>query len=92
MIVELLVTGLLGILTLILEAIPDASLPGAAADMLTDFAGTIGGALGGLDSLLPITELATFVGWVLGTYVPIAVAYQSAMWVWAHLPVIGSGN
>jgi len=92
MIVELLVTAILDLLTLILSAIPDASLPASAADILTDFASTIGGALGGLDSILPITELAIIAGWILGTYVPIAVAYQTSLWVWAHIPVIGSGS
>lgn len=91
MIVELIVTALLALLTVILEAIPDANLPEAAATALESFATTIGGALGGLDSMLPVTEVATFVGWVLGTYVPIMVAYQIAHWVWTHLPVIGNG-
>jgi hypothetical protein len=90
--VELLVTGLLDLLTLILETIPDASLPAVASNALEDFAIEIGAALGGLDGMLPISEIGVFVGWVLGTYVPIIVAYQIAHWVWAHLPVIGSGG
>lgn len=91
MIIELLVTALLGLLTLVLEAIPDANLPVAAGNALSSLATTIGGSLGGLDAMLPISEVATFVGWVLGTYVPIMVAYQIAHWVWTHLPVIGNG-
>lgn len=92
MIVLVLVGGLLDVLAAVLGAIPDASLPAIASTSLEDFAEEIGGALGGLDSLLPITEAAVFVGWVLGTYVPIAVAYYVAHWVWTHLPVIGNGG
>lgn len=91
MIVELAVEALLGLLTLILEAIPDGSLPSVAATALEQFADVIGGALGGLDGILPITEVAVFVGWALGTYVPIAVTYQVSHWIWTHLPIIGNG-
>lgn len=92
MIVDLLVGALLDLFSLILSAIPDASLPASASTALEDFAVQIGGALGGFDSFLPITELSIFIGWVLGTFVPIAISFQIAFWVWAHLPVIGSGS
>lgn len=91
MIVTELLGGLLDVLTAILTAIPDASLPAGAADVLETFAEEIGGKVGGLDSVLPITEASVLVGWILGTYVPVVVAYQVAHWVWTHLPVIGNG-
>lgn len=92
MIVQTAVTALLGVLSLALSAIPDGSLPAAAAGYLSSFASTIGGALGGLDAVLPITEAAIFVGWILGTYVPIVVTYRITHWVYVHLPVIGNGG
>lgn len=92
MIIELLVGALLDVLTYLLDLIPDASLPAAAANALDSFAGQIGGSLGGLNGLLPISECMVFIGWVLGTYVPIVIALQTSMWVWAHLPIIGNGN
>lgn len=92
MIVDLLVGGLLDLLTLVLAAIDDVSLPGAASTALEDLATEIGGKLGGLDSVVPITEASVFVGWVLGTYVPVIVAYQVAHWIWTHLPIIGNGG
>lgn len=92
MVVEFIVGALLDLLTLVLAAIPDVSLPAIASDSLESLATTIGGQLGGLDQVVPITEAAVFLGWVLGTYVPIMVAYQIAHWVWTHLPIIGNGS
>lgn len=92
MIVRLLLGGLLDLLTAVLDAVPDAPLPAVASDALEDFATELGGSLGGLDSVVPITEVAVFVGWVLSTYVPIILTYQVAHWVWTHLPVFGNGG
>lgn len=92
MVIELVLDVLLGLLTLVLEAIPDATLPVIATNALNDLATEIGGALGGLDGMLPISEVAVFVVWVLGTYVPIVAAYKVSVWVWGHLPVIGNGS
>jgi hypothetical protein len=91
-IVQLLLDALLAVLTLVLAAIPDVSMPAAASSALSSFATTLGAQLGGLDGMLPITEVGSFVGWVLGTYVPIVIAYHVAHWVWTHLPVIGNGG
>lgn len=92
MIIDLLVGGMLDLLTLVLGAIPDAPLPAVASDALEDFATEIGSSLGGLDGIIPITEAGVFVGWVLGTYVPIILTYQVAHWVWTHLPIVGNGG
>lgn len=92
MIVDALLGGLLAVLTAVLGAIPDAALPSVAATALEDFAEQIGGALGGLDGMLPISEVAVFVGWVLGTWLPAIAAYQVAHWVWGHIPVFGNGE
>lgn len=90
MLVEAIVLGVLSMLTAILAALPDLSLP--AGGYVDDFAAAIGGALGGLDGFLPITEVSTFAGWVLGVYLPVVVAYNVSRWVYTHLPVIGNGG
>lgn len=90
MIVEAILVGLLSLLANILEALPDLTVP--VGDYTDDFAEAIGGALGGLDGFLPITELATVAGWILTVYVPVVVAYHVARWVYTHLPVIGNGG
>lgn len=92
MITDLIVGGLLDLLTVILDAVPDAPLPGVASDALEDFATELGASLGGLDSIIPITEASVFVGWVLGTYIPIVITYQVAHWIWTHLPIVGNGG
>lgn len=92
MIPTTIVEALLGLLQAILSAIPDASLPAAASTVLSDFATLLGSQLGGLDGMLPISEIGAVVGWVLGTYVPVVIAYQIAHWVWTHLPIIGNGG
>lgn len=86
----MLLTAILGGLTAILEAIPDATLP--VGTYPAQFASAIGGALGGLDGFLPITEMSVVVGWVLATYVPLCLAYYLTLWIYTHLPVIGNGG
>lgn len=90
MITELVVNALLGLLTVILEALPDLTVP--LGDYTDDFAEAIGGALGGLDGFLPISEMAVVVAWILTTYLPVVVAYNVSRWVYTHLPVIGNGG
>lgn len=90
MIVELLVTGLFDILSGLLGFVPDGANPfGASTE---DYADALGSAVGGLDGLLPITELLVAVGWVLTTYVPVVMSYSVARWIYTHLPVIGNGG
>lgn len=91
MIVELLVSAVLDLLTLILSTIPDATLPTAATDALDSFATIVGGSLGGLDRVFPVTEVSTFVGWVLVTVVPILGVWCVSFWAWKNAPIIG-GN
>lgn len=90
MITDLIIEAVLGALTYLLEQIPDLSIP--VGTYPEDFAGIIGGALGGLDGFLPISETVEVVGWVLVTYIPVVVAYQLTRWVYTHLPVIGNGD
>lgn len=80
----------MSLLTTILEAIPDVEVP--VGDYPDDFAGIIGGSLGGLDGFLPISETAEVVGWVLLTYVPVVVAFQITRWVYTHIPIVGNGD
>lgn len=90
MIVELIVTGLLDIIGGLLELVPDGGNPFGA--VTEDYAEGLGSAVGGLDGLLPISEMLTAVGWVLTTYVPVVVTYNVSRWVYTHLPVIGNGG
>lgn len=90
MIVDLLISGALEVVSGLLGFIPDGANPfGAATE---EYAELVGSAVGGLDGLLPITELLVAVGWVLTTYVPVVVTYSVARWVYTHLPVIGNGG
>lgn len=90
MIVQALVEGVLYVLTALLEAIPDVTLPfGNYPDR---FAQEIGGALGSLDAVVPVTEASVVVGWFLVSYVPIVVTFVVVRWVYEHLPVIGNGG
>lgn len=90
MIVETILELVLGALTALLDALPDLALP--TGDYVEDFAQALGGALGGLDGILPIEETATVVSWILVTYLPIVLSYNMARWVYTHLPVIGNGG
>lgn len=90
MIVVAIVDAIVGALVAVLDALPDLTLP--FGDYPTEFAELLGGALGGLDSVVPITEAATVAGWVLITYVPIVIAFSVTRWIYTHLPVIGNGG
>lgn len=90
MIIEALLTAVLGGLTSLLEAIPDATLDDGGYP--EQFAEAIGGAMGGLDGFLPISELVVVVGWILTTYLPVCVVFYTVRWIYTHLPVIGNGG
>jgi len=90
MITDLIVGGILDLLTALLDALPDLTLPFGTYP--EQFASTIGGGLGGLDGILPITEVAVVVGWVLTTFVPVAIAFHITRWVYEHLPIVGNGG
>lgn len=90
MIVEAILNTIAGLLVELLEAIPDLTLP--VGTYPEDFAEALGGALGGLDGVLPISELALVTAWILTVYVPVVFAYSMARWVYTHLPIIGNGG
>lgn len=90
MIPKAILNSVAGLLVAILDALPDLTLP--VGTYPEDFAEAIGGALGGLDGILPISELATVTAWILTVYVPVVFAYSMARWVYTHLPVIGNGG
>lgn len=82
--------ALVGGLTEILEAIPDGTIE--TGTYLETFAERVGGALGGLDAVVPISECLVVVSWVLVTYVPMVITFLVARFVFTHLPVIGNGG
>jgi len=89
-ITELLLEAVLYPLVALFDALPDLTIPDVEA--VDELATAVGSVLGGLDGTLPITELATFVGWVLTVYVPVYVSASVTKWVYAHLPVVGRGD
>lgn len=90
MIVQTILEAISGLLVTILDALPDLTLP--VGTYPEDFATAIGGALGGLDGILPISETALVVAWVLTVYVPVVFAYNMTRWIYTHLPIIGNGG
>lgn len=90
MITEALIEVFFGGGTSLLEVIPDGTLP--VGTYPEDFAEAIGGALGGLDGFLPISEMALVVGWALTVYFPIVLVYYLVLWIYTHIPVFGAGG
>lgn len=90
MVIELLFEVLLGALTAMLEAIPNGELD--TGTYIDDFAEMVGGGVGALDAVVPVTEAMFMLSWVLITYVPCVIAFTIARWVFTHLPVIGNGG
>ena len=87
MIVELIVSGFTALVVLLFGWIPSMPIP--FDSILSDFADLLGSQLGGLDSFLPISELATPISWLLVTYVPFYLTFLFVRWVYAKIPVFG---
>lgn len=89
MIVELLLTVVGVLLTSVAFLIPDVVMP--FTDELHDLAVFVGSNLGGLNSFLPVTEVAAVLGWCMTVYLPFVVGFVVVRWVWSHIPGIGGG-
>lgn len=87
---------LLELIALLLDAvsflIPDVDLPSSVTTLVDDFGPIIVGYLFALNGILPVAELATFAGWVMTLYLPAAVTYAIARWLYSHIPVLGKGG
>jgi hypothetical protein len=87
---------LLSLIELLLDGvallIPDVDLPSSVTTLVDDFGPIIVGYLFALNGLLPVAELATFAGWVMTLYLPAAVTYSIARWLYSHIPVLGKGG
>lgn len=86
MIVEAIVNLITGLVDVLVGIAPDLTLPFGTYP--TQFANFAGSQLAGLNTILPITELAIVVGWVLSLYVPVVFTFYVVRWIWAHVPFI----
>lgn len=70
-----------------------AALPVDSLDLPSgsSIASAIGTYAGPFDRFLPLSEAATFLHLVFSVWLPIALAYSVAKWVYRHLPVFGKG-
>jgi len=89
---EKLLTGALDLLRLLLEQIPDLSLPVDVETLTGAIATVLGYVLGMLAPYVNVGVLVPVVSWVLTTYLPFAVSYRLFTWVYARIPVIGKGS
>jgi len=88
---ERLLGGALDLLRLLLEQIPDLSLP-IDVELLTGAIATVlGYALGMLAPFVDVPLVVSVVSWVLTAYLPFAVSYRLFQWVYERIPVIGKG-
>lgn len=89
MIVELLLDAIYGVLYALSIIFPDVEFPWT--DELDDLAILIGTHLGGVNEVFPVAELVTVISWCAGTLLPVFLTFVVVRWVYAHVPVIGSG-
>lgn len=87
MITEAIITVLASAVAGIASLLPSFTVP--FADELQDLAEFVGSQLGGLNSFLPIDELAAPIGFALGVYVPFVIVFYTVRWVYSKIPVVG---
>jgi len=86
-IVELFASAVLGLVDALVGLLPTVSFPFAST--LSDFADFIGSQLAGLNSFLPISEVAVPIGWALTVYLPFVLTFLLVRWVYSLIPVVG---
>lgn len=89
MIVELLLSAVKLLLTGMLLLFPDVPMPFASER--AQFASFVGGRLGLINTAFPIDSALLVVTWTLTYVLPILVTFIIVRWIYAHLPVVGSG-
>ena len=87
MITEAIVSAVLGVIDMLVSLLPEVTF--TFASTLTEFAELIGSQLGGLNNILPISEVAVPLGWALTVYLPFVVVFYIVRWVYSKIPVIG---
>jgi len=86
-IVEAVVSAVLGVIDMLVGLLPQITFTYAAT--LESFAEIIGSQLGGLNNILPIAELAGPIAWALTVYLPFVIVFYLVRWVYSKIPVIG---
>jgi len=87
MITELLLSAFMALASSLGALLPTVTVP--FEDDLALFADFIGSQLGGLDNIVPISEVAPTIGWALTVYLPFVIAFYSVRWVYSMIPVVG---
>lgn len=88
MIIDALFSVIGTVLQLLADALPESTLD---LPVLSDIGGWFGEYAAPLDRWFPVTETAVFLDLVVTIWMPAALAYSIAHWVYSHLPVIGAG-
>lgn len=70
--------------------LPDVEIP--MWDEVLGFADTVNGWLFAFDGWLPLRDLATAIRWIAAVWVPGYLTFNIVRFVWAHVPVLGSGG
>jgi hypothetical protein len=87
MIPELLL-GVLAALTGAIEwLIPDVAVD-QYMDELSDLADLIAQGLGAVNGVLPVSEMLTFLRWVVLNWYPAYFAYVLGFWLWSKIPIL----
>jgi hypothetical protein len=83
--------ALLGLVVSLVEVLvgllPDVTVPFASD--IASFGSLIGSYAGGLDGLIPISEMMVPIGWAVTVYIPFVLTFYVVRWVYAKVPVIG---
>lgn len=87
MILELVYSALVAVTSSVFSLIPEMELPFSTE--LTSFGSFIGSQIGGLDSFIPISEVAPVIAWALTVYLPFVFVFYTVRWVYSKVPVIG---
>jgi hypothetical protein len=87
-IVEAVVAAVFGVLDAVIGLVPAVTF--SFGSTLEDFADIIGSQLGGLDSFLPISEMAPVVVWAFTVYLPFVLVFYTVRWIYSKIPVVGA--
>lgn len=70
--------------------LPQAEIP--FWDQAMGFADNLSGFVFALNGLLPMDDYVEFVRWMALTWIPGWATFLIVKWIWAHVPVLGSGG
>lgn len=85
MITEAVITSLLDLMTWLLQRLPSDSLVWPSG---SDWSTWLGANAGGLNTLLPLDELATVAYWSVTLVMPVVLSIRVTLFIWFLLPVV----